>query len=70
MSYFGQTSVLAYSNCVHCAGDSPRYKCSTCVTEVSIRAEIPDAFESHAGEELLADRTSGCSETVSIILQH
>ncbi|XP_024872034.1 lipid storage droplets surface-binding protein 2-like [Temnothorax curvispinosus] len=36
--------------------DSPRYKCSTCVTGVSIRAEVPDAFESRTGEQLPADR--------------
>jgi len=52
MSYFGQSTVLAYSNCVHCADG---YKCSTRVTEVSIRAEVSDAFESHASEELSVD---------------
>ncbi|KAH0945309.1 hypothetical protein HN011_010465 [Eciton burchellii] len=43
-------SSLAHSNGVHCAGHSPLYECSSCVTGGSIRAAVSDAFENRASE--------------------
>lgn len=49
MPRFARTS-LAHSNCVHCAGRSLLYKCSSCVTGGSIRAAVSDVFENRAGK--------------------